>query len=427
MPERKRHRIMIWSAFFVVSGIIAAQLLYPLDRAVPFARLGSQTVGWRTEVDLSQVITQSFQASKLRIKAGDDTATYSLSSSGAEVNAETMALSLSDYPFWQRFIPLSILWQLPHVDQVVVTYNNQALDSFIAQQQKHFRIAPVNAGVAIKAGKLVATHDTPGRTVEADAFKSALVHTSIGYGAVTTVQLDTKAVPAEKQSRDVEAVAAQAEAALARTITITAKDKSFTPKPELVATWLTLNEDEHGATTLGLNKAAVSKYIAELDKSVGTPAGQTNVTLENGIEVARDVGKVGAEIDATPLIGAIRSYLLDGEGSGAMQASLIDVAPSIIYNRRYTATESGLQAYVHDAARDQNANIVVEQLSNKYWSASANAGLSTVSASTYKLYVALYLFDQMNQGKIHWDDPMLDTTVSGCFDRMTIASTNPCA
>ena len=33
----------------------------------------------------------------------------------------------------------------------------------------------------------------------------------------------------------------------------------------------------------------------------------------------------------------------------------------------------------------------------------------------------------MNKGIVQWDDPMLDTTVSTCFDRMTIASTNPCA
>jgi hypothetical protein len=43
------------------------------------------------------------------------------------------------------------------------------------------------------------------------------------------------------------------------------------------------------------------------------------------------------------------------------------------------------------------------------------------------LFVAKWLFDQMDKGAIHWDDPMLDTNVSVCFDRMTIASTNPCA
>ena len=61
------------------------------------------------------------------------------------------------------------------------------------------------------------------------------------------------------------------------------------------------------------------------------------------------------------------------------------------------------------------------------WSADADAEESVVSASTYKLFVAKRLFDEINAGGISWNDPMLDTTVSGCFDRMTIASTNPCA
>src|SRR5438128_2766485 len=52
---------------------------------------------------------------------------------------------------------------------------------------------------------------------------------------------------------------------------------------------------------------------------------------------------------------------------------------------------------------------------------------SIPSGSTYKLFVALVLFDKMERGEIHWNDPMLDTTVAGCFERMTVASTNPCA
>ena len=39
----------------------------------------------------------------------------------------------------------------------------------------------------------------------------------------------------------------------------------------------------------------------------------------------------------------------------------------------------------------------------------------------------MVLFDRINKGQIHWTDPMLDTNVAECFDRMTVASTNPCA
>jgi beta-lactamase class A len=69
----------------------------------------------------------------------------------------------------------------------------------------------------------------------------------------------------------------------------------------------------------------------------------------------------------------------------------------------------------------------IQQLDGGHWFASARATESIPSASTYKLFVSLVLFDRIDKGEIHWNDPMLDTTVAGCYDRMTVASTNPCA
>lgn len=427
MPNKKRHRIMIWVAFFVVSGTIALQMLYPPSRAVPFARLGGDFVTWQTDVQLSQSINETFQDKKIYVRVGDDTATYSFGEIGAEPATESMSLRLTDYPFWQRFVPFSILWQTPRVDQFTVTYSNMAMEEFVAKRQKQFAVQPVNAGVAIKNGKLVAESDKDGRRLDADATKKALLDTVLSYGDTVNLTFETQVVPAAKQSDDIAAVASQAREALSRDITITVGEKSFVPTVDQIAKWLTLSETKSGATELTINSTNIKKYIAQLDKTVGSPAGQTNIQIENGIEVSRTTGKVGSRIDQTPVIQAVEAYLLGGEGTGVINASMVDVQPSIIYNHRYTATEAGLRAYVKDAARDQNANIVVEQLSNGYWTASASAGLSTVSASTYKLYVTLYLFDQMDKGNIKWTDSMLDTTVSGCFDRMTIASTNPCA
>ena len=39
MPEQKRHWMLVWAAFFVVAAILAVQILYPLDRALPLARM----------------------------------------------------------------------------------------------------------------------------------------------------------------------------------------------------------------------------------------------------------------------------------------------------------------------------------------------------------------------------------------------------
>lgn len=427
MPDKKHHRVLIWVVFFVTAGIIAGQMLYPPERAVPFAMLGNHTVAWKTDVEISQDINQAFQAKKVRITVDDEAAEYTLAETGAEPAAESMALQLTEYPYWQRFIPLSILWQLPHIETITTTYSNQVLEQFVAEQQDRFMIEPVNAGVAIRDGKLVATMDKDGQNISYDKLKQSLLDARVDYEGVVNISLVPEPIPADKQSEDIREVATQAEAALSRSVIIEVGGETFTPDVDTVATWLTLSETESGQTALSLNPKQIDMYVTELNKQVGESAGQTNIILQNGIEVSREPGKVGKRVDADALKSSLAAYLLRGEGTGTITLSLVDVAPQLIYNRRYTPTEAGLRAYVKDAARDQNANIAVEQLSNGYWTASADGDLSTVSASTYKLYVALYLFDQMKQGKIKWDDPMLDTTVSGCFDRMTIASTNPCA
>lgn len=427
MPDKKHHRVMIWVAFFSISITIALQMLYPVSRAVPFASLGGGSVAWQTDVEIAQAINSEFINKTISLHVGDETAEYSLGEVGAEPATESMALRLTDYPYWQRFVPFSILWQVPRVNEYTVTYSNMVLEEFVAEQQKKFDQSPVNAGVAIKNGSLVAEDDQDGRRLDSDAVKELLLGAVVEYGSNVDVVIEPEPVPAEKQTEDIADVVSQVKTALARQVSISVAGKTFTPKAEQISKWLALSEAKSGATVVKLNRANVEKYIAELNKVVGSPAGQTNIELQNGIEVSRTDGAVGSRIGSGPLVSSIEAYLLRGEGAGYISASMVSVQPSVMYNRKYSATEAGLRAYVVDAAREHNSNIVVEQLSNGYWKASANADVSTVSASTYKLFVSLYLFDQMDKGKIKWNDDMLDTTVSGCFDRMTIASTNPCA
>lgn len=427
MPDKKRHRVMIWVTFFAVSITVALQMLYPVSRAVPFATLGGGSVAWQTDVEISQAINAEFINKTISLHVDDQSVEYSLGEIGAEPATESMALRLTDYSFWQRFVPFSILWQTPRIDEYTITYSNMVLDQFVARQQKKFTQEPVNAGVAIEDGRLVAEDDRNGRRLDAGAMKESLLNAVVEYGSDVDVVIEPESVPADKQTEDIADVVSQLKSALARQVTIHVAGRSFKPNADQISKWLTLTETSSGATAVKLKKASVEKYVAELDKVVGSPAGQTNIELQNGIEISRTDGNIGSRIDSGPLLASIEAYILRGEGSANISASMVDVQPSVIYNRKYSATEAGLRAYVIDAAREQNANIVVEQLSNSYWKASANADVSTVSASTYKLYVALYLFDQMDKSSIKWNDSMLDTTVSGCFDRMTIASTNPCA
>lgn len=428
MPNKKHHRVLIWVVFFVCSTVVALQLLYPPERALPLTRITGQSVAWKTHDQLAETIDTKFQASKLKLTIGSDrSTTVSLASMGAEPNTEDMIEKTIDYPFWQRFIPFSLLAHIDDVQVAEVYFSDEVLQKTSTEQAKRLSFSPVNAKLAIKDGQLIATNEERGSEVTAGNVRSAVAAAAPVLGGTTTLTVSSKRIDPAETAKSLQAVRASAEAALARHIVITAGDHSFTPDTATVASWLQIGTDGSGKSALLVADDTIGKYFDTIDKAAGTPAGRTNINLTNGRETSRTTGPSGRAIDRETLKAAIGRWLLAGEGRGEFTATFHEVAPSVMYDNKYTATEDGLRAYVADAANRLDVHIVIRQLDGEQWTASARADESIPSASTYKLFVAKWLFDQMDKGTVHWDDPMLDTTVSGCFDRMTIASTNPCA
>lgn len=428
MPNKKRHRVLVWVVFLLLVGIVAAQMLYPPDRALPLTRISGQSVVWHDHESLAQQLNQRFRDTRLRLKVGSDTAvTVSAAQAGAEPDVAAMIERLVDYPFWQRFIPLSILFHATNLTQADAFYTDIVLTKFSEQQAKALSFPPTNARLAIENGALIATSEKRGSIVAASAVHRAIADAELRLGETISVEIPSRREQPEQTANDLQAVRRQAEAALGRTLTITARERTFTPDAAMIASWLVIGSDDKKLPVLQLDAAKFGSYVDEIDKQAGTPAGMTNINLVNGRESGRTEGAKGSAVDRPPLESAVRGWLLGGEGALPLAATFVDVAPKIMYDNKYTATQEGLQAYATDTSRRLNVRIVVRQLDGERWAVSARGDESIPSASTYKLFVAKWLFGQMDHGKVGWNDPMLDTTVSGCFDRMTIASTNPCA
>ena len=415
MPEQKRHRMLVWAAFFVVAAILAVQILYPLDRALPLARMNGRWVGWQSETDLANQATLVFQRSKIKfIIGGKPSGIYTLSEAGADIKAEEMASQLANYPFWLRLVPFSIFWQLPNVQTLDLAFALPTLEVFAQKTSSQLSRPPINAGVAFKDGQLTAVNDVPGHLVSAQAIKNVLQTTKYSFAGMTELRIDAKLQEASRRSTAFASVRNQAEQALARPLTIRAADQTFAVGNAEKASWLEFGETTEGGTTLVINRQKLQSSIDNWSKAAGRSAGQTNINIENGREVSRTTGEKGSQIDAASIVQPVTDYLLRGQGSGVILTAMTDLEPSVIYNNRYTPTEDGLRAYVRDKARN-GAWFSIRQLGGSGWSADADAEESVVSASTYKLFVAKRLFDEINAGGISWSDPMLDTTVSGCF------------
>ena len=427
MPNKKHHRVLVWVVFFVCAGVIAAQLLYPADRALPLVRVAHQRVAWQNHEQLAHVLDEQFRGTTLKLTVGDMSTELPLASTGAEPNSEQMIDRLITYPFWQRFVPFSILLHTEDIDEVDVYYTDPILKKLSEEQAKKLSFGAVNARLAIEDGELVATAEKEGSETTASDVYEAIAHARPTLGGTTVVAVAAKRIEPNETAKSLQSVRQAAEAALARQVNIMAGDFEFTPDRAVVASWLQITTNEAGVPTLQVAGDKIAEYFDSIDAKAGTPAGRTNINLVDGHETSRTTGASGRAIDRDELRTQLTAWLLAGEGETRLVAAFYDVAPSVIYDNKYTATEEGLRAYVTDASRRMNVHIAIQQIDGGKWSASARADESIPSASTYKLFVAKWLFDQMDKGIVHWNDPMLDTTVSVCFDRMTIASTNPCA
>lgn len=427
VSQRTRHATA-GVAISVAAIVIIGQLLYPADHALPQASIHDIGVGMATHEELAKRITDQFASSRLRLVVGSDKAVeYPLKSAGAEPDTETMIETLSDYPLWQRLLPGSIVWLRPHLDHADVFYTNTPLKKFADERSKDLSFAPQNARLTIKEGRMEATEAVAGSQVSSEVLLQAISRAPLVLGQTTTVEVPSKRTPAARTSKDLAKVREQGEVALAHTVIVQAGDQKFSPDKAELASWIVLATGETGDVTLSIDKEKIKEYLDDVNKKVGTPAGQTNINIVDGRETGRQTGALGRSIAIDALADQLAAALLQQSVPISLTAQFIDVEPSIIFNNKYTATQAGLQAYVSDIARSKNMWISVQQLDGAKWTAAARANESIPSGSTYKLFVAMVLFDRIDKGEIHWGDPMLDTTVAGCFERMTVASTNPCA
>jgi vancomycin resistance protein YoaR len=420
-----RHAL-VWVAFLMYALIVAVQLQYPMDRAVPFAKLGSEPIGYQSYDQIAVSLNKYYIDARGSLRIDDDRQVgFALKDIGAQPNVDRTARELTDFPLWSRMVPFSFVFIRPHVVTTDMVIEEGQLDAFVAQQTAVLNRQPRDAGLAIKDGQLVATKDVSGSIVDADKLKGKLQ--SQQYGLVyTIVDVPHRGIAANKSAAYFDEVKAQAESFIALPVSIRVGSDIIQPSATDKALWLRIGENEQKKAALGVNTEGLDAYLKTLQAKYTTPAGQTQVTRVDGQETARVDGPAGRTIDSETLKARIGVIITTGENQ-TLNAAFLPVAPTVVINKKYSSTQEGLQAYVAEQANTRNVRISVQQIGGAGWAVGARDNETTVSASTYKLFVALALFDRMDRGEITWDTPILDTNTKGCFERMIVASTNACA
>lgn len=404
--------------------VVLVQLLYPSNRSLPFTSVGNATYGYKTTAEIGSVLEGNFENSSAHFVADRMSVDAKLSSLGADLDAEKTAEQLVAYPLWQRLLPFSMLLSRPKVDKLYVTYNDTQLGYAASSLAKKLTASSKNGAVSINDdGDVVLSAAEDGVTVSEDAVKKAITGTTYTAGT-STVKVEAAVTKPNVTNSTIESVKSKITTALEKKLTLTdsISKATYIPEKKDIAAWINIGDD----LSLSLDTNAVATYASQVAKAQVVAAGKVTVTIVDGVETGRTIATSGRGVDAESLSSNLANALFKG-GSASVTVNFKTIAPTVVYNRSYSNSQAALQAYINDVTSGGNIEIAVTQLDGAGWSAASGASKSVVSASTYKLFISLLLFDKINAGQIHWSDSIQGTNVEGCLYNTIIYSANNCA
>ena len=424
LGKTQRHIVGVTTG--VLLAIVGFQLIYPSDRALPFARLNDQPVGTMSHSDIHKRLIGDYGETVITTRVNSKTIKTPLAETGLIYDGDRITRGLSDLPWYLRVIPFSAFIKGALTDQpVVMTVDAPRFSLYAAQRAKDCAILPKNASVVARGGNVVLDPARDGAQCTSASLKSQLVAVPLQRSGVT-IALKTSPVKPERSDADVAGLLRQANIVASRVISIDVAGKRYDIDKPTLASWLAFPEDPSSKKlTVGINSDILVKYLESIQKDVYIAPGTTAITTRDGIETARVSGSYGRGIDTAKSAAAITTQIL--AGSGTATALLTDLPPRLVYNRSYSKTPEGLQALVNDLVKDNgDFAISVRRLGDTGVHASGDKQYHP--ASTYKLFVAYSVLKRIDAGQLSWGQPSSGgQTIEQCFDAMIVRSDNACA
>jgi beta-lactamase class A len=422
--SRHRRAIRLLGGFLVV--VIVLQLAYPGDRALPFARLGGDAVGFSSQQDIARKLQADYGKVNVTTKIRNKTASTELPKTGIVTDNDRILAGVSRYPWYLRILPFSSLIKGALTDQDVVTKIDQTrFILYASERSKECEVAPKNAGVIVKDGEVQLDPAADGQTCPRESLARQLTSQELTKSGIT-VTVQTTSVKPARSNDDVQPLLKEARAVAEHALTLVVAGKTYQVDKPTLASWLAFPEDpKTKEPTLGINDEAVKAYLATIQKDVYVAPGVTVITTHDGIETARVPGRSGQGVDMMATAEAIHKQVLEGDGT--VTATLTAIPPTLSYNRSYSKTPEGLQALINDLVKDKgDFAISVRKLGDS--GVHANGDKQYHPASTYKLFVAYSVLKRVDDGRMS-----LGQTTSGgqtlaqCLDNMIVNSDNACA
>ena len=406
------------------AGIIVLQLLLPYNRAFVLDRIDGVPVGLKTTSEITAQMSSRYDKAVVVTTQPDTTTPFA--DAGVKVDSGYTAERITNYPVWQRLIPLSLIVRLfdtTHVSKV--NYLKLPSEEWAESVSAKCRVAARDASVEITGGKLTLSKSANGSECSRSGLLTSLK--AAKPAERMAVNSGKKTIQPKRSDAAVSAQIKKIQSVIDDGVTVTVLGTTTRAEPAEIVGWLTFSDGEAGQLKLDVDPAKLQPFVARVQQPVYVAPGTTTVTVRDGQETGRVAGASGQGVDGNDLIAQLRSQLTSDK-TIVINGKVTALAPRLAYQRSYTNSTPGLQALIQDIANEKpNMAIAITELDGQRRSLSANGDRTFHPASTYKLFIAYGVIKRVESNQLKWTDSINGSTVDECLTRMIVNSDNACA
>lgn len=421
----KKKIVMSGFLLFIVA-ILLVQIFYSKDLVRPFIKFEGKNIGFTNRVDFENSIHKIFNDSVVKLKFDGVEKDYKYADLGFEISLDGSQKDIFDYDLWKRFLPFSI-FEVRDFSGIKLSVKREKLKIFAEKFVKENSKSAERAILRIdENGEVILKDAEKGREFNVDELID-FFEKNVANLAIKSFDIPYRKTNIEDKNNYI-AVKNKLNKFLEQGLILSYEGKDFKIERREFSDFINIEVLENEIKLLP-KQEKINQKIAELNKKVEQPAKQVKVIFEDGVEIRREGGKRGRRISISDFSNKMSQYLAGDNFSGKINISPEEVPSTEQKIYTFSRTSKGLRAKIESIARKyRNVKISVKQLDSDGWQASYRGGEPTVSASTYKLFVAMRVFEWMRQDNHNWGSGAHhNMSIDACFNEMIVVSTNRCS
>lgn len=423
-------KITLWGLGGVCAALVLIQLALPWNNLTMYSAIDTVPVSGISADQATKLLNEKYAELPIEIYFGNSPKPYRQplpADIGLTIDVKPQVESQL-YPWWLRLVPTSFLWAhtVLSVDAPTYSYDDDKVAAYVKKELgESCNVKAQDATLTYKDKKLQVVPAIDGGTCKLIDVEKMLSEVTPRINK-NTVRVPMREQPAQIHDEEAKQYGDQLKSK-AQSLTIQAGETKVSVPTETFLSWLDFATSDGKITTTVSAERSAEFLTKEVLPKVSVKPGVSKVTTLDFTEISRENGAPGQTLDLPATVTSMTAWV---NGSAeVVKAQVKQVAPSAVYTRTYTPTDTGMSALMEQFAKDKGGSWGVSYmaLDGSHHNAAYQGDKTFRTASTYKLFVAYGSLKRVEQGKWNFTDQIQGgRNLEKCLDDMIVKSDNPC-